>query len=85
MSVEDVLSTARRAKDAGSTRFCMGAAWRDAKQGKLDQRVIEMIRGVRELGMEACVTLGMLDESQAKRSRTPACRLQPHLDTSREF
>jgi biotin synthase len=86
MSVEDVLASARRAKDAGSTRFCMGAAWRDAKQGEQFERVVDMVRGVRELGMEACVTLGMLDESQAQRLADAGLSAYNHnLDTSREF
>lgn len=86
LSVEEVLSAARRAKDAGSTRFCMGAAWRDAKQGEQLDRVVEMVRGVRELGMEACVTLGMLDEGQAKKLADAGLSAYNHnLDTSREF
>jgi biotin synthase len=86
MSVDEVLSAARRAKDAGASRFCMGAAWRDAKQGEQFDRVVEMIRGVRRLGMEACVTLGMLDEEQAQKLADAGLSAYNHnLDTSREF
>src|SRR5690242_7051942 len=66
MSVEEVLASARSARSAGATRFCMGAAWRDAKQGPAFEKVLAMVRGVRELGLEACATLGMLDDDQAK-------------------
>jgi biotin synthase len=86
MTVEEVLSAAKRAKQDGATRFCMGAAWRDAKQGEQLDRVIEMVRGVRELGMEACVTLGMLDEEQAQKLADAGLSAYNHnLDTSREF
>jgi biotin synthase len=86
MSVEEVLASARRAKQAGSTRFCMGAAWRDAKQGEQFERVVQMVRGVRELGMEACVTLGMLEKEQADRLADAGLSAYNHnLDTSREF
>ena len=86
MSVEDVLASARRAKEAGSTRFCMGAAWRDAKQGEQFDRVVDMVRGVRAEGLEACVTLGMLNEEQAQRLAEAGLSAYNHnLDTSREF
>jgi len=62
-----VLEAARAARDSGSTRFCMGAAWRDAPSGRDFDRVLEMVRGVRELGLEACCTLGMLTRDQAER------------------
>src|SRR5690606_5680955 len=67
MAVEEVLAEARAAKEAGASRFCMGAAWRRPKDGKQFDQVLEMVRGVRELGMEACCTLGMLTADQAKR------------------
>jgi len=86
LPVEDVLSAARKAKAAGATRFCMGAAWRDARQGEQFERVLAMVRGVRELEMEACVTLGMLDQSQAQRLAEAGLTAYNHnLDTSREF
>src|SRR5450432_992794 len=64
---EEVLSYAEKAKQAGSTRFCMGAAWREVRDNSDFDRVIEMIKGVNELGMEVCCTMGMLTESQAKK------------------
>lgn len=86
MPVEDVLLAARKAQAAGATRFCMGAAWRDARQGEQFERVLHMVRGVRELGLEACVTLGMLDRDQAERLADAGLTAYNHnLDTSREF
>ncbi len=86
LPVEDVLAAARRAKAAGASRFCMGAAWRDARQGEQFERVLHMVRGVRELGMEACVTLGMLDAEQARRLAEAGLTAYNHnLDTSREY
>ncbi len=66
MALDDVLSRARAAKERGATRFCMGAAWRSPKDKDLD-RVIEMVKGVAALGLETCVTLGMLRAEQAAR------------------
>jgi biotin synthase len=86
LSVDEVLSTARKAKAAGATRFCMGAAWRDARKGEPFERVLEMVRGVRAEGLEACVTLGMLNEEQAQRLADAGLSAYNHnLDTSREF
>lgn len=86
MSVDEVLSQARKARAGGATRFCMGAAWRNPKDGPQFDRVLQMVRGVRELGMEACVTLGMLSESQAQRLAEAGLTAYNHnLDTSREF
>jgi biotin synthase len=86
MDESDVLAAAQRARDAGATRFCMGAAWRNAKGGEQFKRVLTMVRGVRELGMEACVTLGMLNEEQAKELKAAGLTAYNHnLDTSREF
>src|SRR6201991_178264 len=65
MDVDEALSAARAARAQGATRFCMGAAWRDVPKGEPFERVLKMVRGVRELGMEACCTLGMLTEPQA--------------------
>ncbi len=67
MPVGDVLAAAKRARAAGADRFCMGAAWRSAPEGPRFDAVLEMVRGVRGLGMEACVTLGMISPSQAER------------------
>jgi biotin synthase len=86
LPVEDVLRAARTAKAAGATRFCMGAAWRDARQGEQFERVLMMVRGVRALGLEACVTLGMLDAQQAQRLAGAGLTAYNHnLDSSREF
>ncbi len=86
LKVDDVLAAARRAKDHGASRFCMGAAWREVKDGPAFERVLDMVRGVRELGMEACVTLGMLDAGQAKRLADAGLTAYNHnLDTSRDY
>jgi biotin synthase len=86
MDESEVLEAARRAREAGATRFCMGAAWRNAKGGEQFKRVLNMVRGVRELGMEACVTLGMLNEEQAVQLKEAGLSAYNHnLDTSREF
>lgn len=86
LSVESVLKSARAARESGSTRFCMGAAWRDAKSGKQFEDVLAMVRGVRELGMEACATLGMLNDEQAKALADAGLTAYNHnIDTSREF
>ncbi|PHH67990.1 hypothetical protein CDD83_6310 [Cordyceps sp. RAO-2017] len=86
-SVESVLAAARRARDNGSTRFCMGAAWRDMRGRKNSLRnIAAMIRGVRALGMEACVTLGMIDDGQARELREAGLTAYNHnVDTSRDF
>jgi biotin synthase len=82
--LSDVLAAARRAKEQGATRFCMGAAWREPKEGPAFDRVLDMVRGVKELGLEACVTLGMLSDSQAKRLKDAGLDAYNHnLDTSR--
>jgi biotin synthase len=84
MSVDDVLAKARLAKQAGAARFCMGAAWRNPR-GKDFEQVLSMVRGVRELGMEACATLGMLTDEQAERLAAAGLTSYNHnLDTSRE-
>jgi len=85
MEVEAVLTEARRAKKAGATRYCMGAAWREPKDRDLDA-VCQMIEGVRDLGMESCVTLGMLTPGQAERLAAAGLDYYNHnLDTSEEF
>ncbi len=85
LDVKSVLASARRAKEAGSTRFCMGAAWREVKDGPMFDRVLEMVRGVKDEGLEACVTLGMLTDSQAERLKDAGLDAYNHnLDTSRE-
>ena len=85
MDVEEVVEAARRAKAAGATRFCMGAAWRNPK-GKNFERVLEMVRQVREQGLETCATLGMLDEEQTRLLKDAGLDYYNHnLDTSPEF
>ncbi len=86
MTVEEVRERAEQARAAGATRFCMGAAWRAPKDGPEFDRVLEMVRAVRELGMEACVTLGMLTTDQARRLHEAGLTAYNHnLDTSREY
>ena len=86
LDVDDVLEKAKRARDAGASRFCMGAAWREVKDGEAFDSVIAMVKGVRALGMEACVTLGMLSEAQASRLAEAGLTAYNHnLDTSPEF
>ena len=86
METGDVLEAARRARAAGATRFCMGAAWREVKDGPQFDRVLAMVSGVRALGMEACVTLGMLSGDQARRLKEAGLSAYNHnLDTSPEF
>lgn len=65
MSKEEVISCAQRAKEAGSSRFCMAAAWREVRDNRDFDRILEMVEGVNELGLEVCCTLGMLTEDQA--------------------
>lgn len=85
MAVDAVLSEARKAKDAGASRFCMGAAWRSPKDHDLET-VCAMIEGVKGLGLETCVTLGMLDAGQAGRLRDAGLDYYNHnLDTSPEY
>ncbi|MEQ9060515.1 MAG: biotin synthase BioB [Gammaproteobacteria bacterium] len=85
LDVDAVLTAARAAKAAGATRFCMGAAWRSPKDRDLD-KVIPLVEAVRDLGMESCVTLGMLSAPQAQRLRDAGLDYYNHnLDTSPEF
>lgn len=82
--LDEVLDAARRARDAGATRFCMGAAWRSPKDRDL-ARVEAMVAGVKALGMETCVTLGMLKAEQAQRLRQAGLDYYNHnIDTSPE-
>jgi biotin synthase len=86
MDVDAVVAAARAAKESGSTRFCMGAAWRDAQDGKGFDRVLEMVEAVAETGMEVCTTLGMLTAEQARRLKGAGLTAYNHnLDTSEEF
>ena len=81
-----MLEKAQIAKDAGASRFCMGAAWRHVKDGPQFDNVIEMVRGVTDMDMEACVTLGMINQEQANRLKEAGLKAYNHnLDTSPEF
>jgi biotin synthase len=86
LSIDEVIARARAAKSKGATRFCMGAAWREVKDGPAFDRVVDMVRGVKALGMEACCTLGMLSSEQAQRLKAAGLDMYNHnLDTSKEF
>lgn len=86
MQTQEVLDKAKQAKQAGASRFCMGTAWREVKDGAEFDRVLTMVRGIRELGMEACVTLGMLNEEQAHRLAEAGVTAYNHnIDTSPEY
>jgi biotin synthase len=86
MKKEEVLEYAARAKAAGSTRFCMGAAWREVRDNKDFDRVLDMVKGVNEMGMEVCCTLGMLNGDQAKRLAEAGLYAYNHnLDTSSDY
>jgi biotin synthase len=86
MPTAEVLALAGRAKAAGADRFCMGAAWRQVRDGAEFDALLDMVRGVRALGMEACVTLGMLTPNQAQRLKEAGLTAYNHnLDTGPEF
>lgn len=86
MDVAPVLDAARRAREDGATRFCMGAAWREVKDNAQFDRVLEMVRGVKGLGLEACCTLGMVNEGQARRLKDAGLDAYNHnLDSSEAF
>ena len=86
MDPQSVIGMAATAKAAGAERFCMGAAWRQVRDGREFDAVVEMVRGVRQLGMEACVTLGMLKPHHAERLAAAGLTAYNHnLDTSPEF
>ena len=85
MKKEEVLAYAEKAKNAGSTRFCMGAAWREVRDNRDFDRVLEMVQGVNEMGMEVCCTMGMLTEEQATKLHHAGLYAYNHnLDTSEE-
>jgi biotin synthase len=86
LDVDETVAAARQARDQGATRFCMGAAWRDVPHGPQFEQVLEMVRGVRALDLEACCTLGMLTQEQANRLAEAGLTAYNHnLDTSPEF
>ncbi|MBL7709095.1 MAG: biotin synthase BioB, partial [Chitinophagaceae bacterium] len=83
---EEVMEYAAKAKEAGSTRFCMGAAWREVRDNKDFDRVLDMVKGVNSMGMEVCCTLGMLTEDQAKKLADAGLHAYNHnLDTSSDY
>ncbi|MFQ3575987.1 MAG: biotin synthase BioB [Cytophagales bacterium] len=85
MEVDEVLQAAHKAKENGSTRFCMGAAWREVRDNKDFDKVLQMVSGVSKLGMEVCCTLGMLTDEQAKKLKQAGLTAYNHnLDTSEE-
>lgn len=86
MPVDEVLDAAKKAHESGSTRFCMGAAWRKVRDNKDFDRVLDMVRGVNEMGMEVCATLGMLTPEQALRLKDAGLTAYNHnLDTSENY
>lgn len=86
MEVEEVIGKALEAKEAGSTRFCMGAAWREVRDNRDFDKVLEMVKGVNNMGMEVCCTLGMLSPEQATKLKEAGLYAYNHnLDTSEEF
>ncbi|MCC9134967.1 biotin synthase BioB [Pontibacter silvestris] len=85
LSQEQVLASARRAKEGGSTRFCMGAAWREVRDNRDFDRVLDMVKGVNDMGLEVCCTLGMVNEYQAQKLKEAGLYAYNHnLDTSEE-
>jgi biotin synthase len=86
LSVEEVREAAQRAKAHGATRFCMGAAWREVREGAAFEQVLEMVREVKGMGLETCVTLGMLTAEQAARLKEAGLDAYNHnIDTSPNF
>ncbi len=86
MDVQEVLEAAKSAKENGATRLCMGAAWREVREGEAFETVLEMVRRVKGMGLEACMTLGMLTQSQADRLKDAGLDYYNHnLDTSPEY
>jgi biotin synthase len=86
MDVQDVLEKAKEAKASGTTRFCMGAAWREVRDNSDFDKIIEMVKGVNELEMEVCCTLGMLSHEQAMKLKEAGLYAYNHnLDTSEDF
>jgi biotin synthase len=86
MEVEEVIGKALEAKESGSTRFCMGAAWREVRDNRDFDKVLEMVKGVSNMGMEVCCTLGMLTPEQANKLKDAGLYAYNHnLDTSEEF
>ncbi|MCP4520429.1 MAG: biotin synthase BioB [Cytophagales bacterium] len=85
LPVDEVIQSAQEAKDAGSTRFCMGAAWREVRSNRDFDNVLEMVKGVNDMGMEVCCTLGMLTEEQAQKLKDAGLYAYNHnIDTSED-
>lgn len=85
LPTDEVLEAAKQAKESGSTRFCMGAAWREVRDNRDFDRVLDMVKGVNAIGLEVCCTLGMLTESQAEKLKEAGLYAYNHnLDTSEE-
>lgn len=86
LEVDEVIGRAKEAKEAGSTRFCMGAAWREVRDNRDFDKVLEMVKGVNNMGMEVCCTLGMLSAEQANKLKEAGLYAYNHnLDTSEEY
>jgi biotin synthase len=86
LEVDEVVDKAKEARDNGSTRFCMGAAWREVRDNRDFDKVLDMVKGVNDLGMEVCCTLGMLTHEQATKLKDAGLYAYNHnLDTSEEF
>lgn len=86
MATASILEAAKAARAGGASRFCMGAAWREVRDGAQFDSVLETVKGVSDLGLEVCCTLGMVREDQAKRLKESGCTVYNHnLDTSREY
>ena len=86
LPTDTVLAHARKAKENGASRFCMAAAWREVRDNRDFDRIIDMVKGVNELGLEVCCTLGMLTENQAKRLQEAGLYAYNHnLDTSADY
>jgi biotin synthase len=86
MDADDIIAKAQQARAGGASRFCMGAAWREVRDGPQFDSVLRAVAGVSEQGLEVCCTLGMLTQNQAERLKDAGCRVYNHnLDTSREY
>lgn len=86
LDVDDVLSKAQEAKENGSTRFCMGAAWREMRDNRDFEKVLDMVKGVNQIGLEVCCTMGMLTEEQAVKLKEAGLSAYNHnLDTSEDY
>jgi len=86
LSVNEVLKKAKKAKKSGASRFCMGAAWREVRDGPEFNKILKMVEGIKKIGMESCVTLGMLNQKQANKLAKAGLKAYNHnIDTSPNF